>query len=445
MAARLSWTSPTLPAFFALLALAPTLHGAAVKMDSKARVAQDMAPAVRIPVEPLGFSAPSRFYLTARFSSLTLDFIDADHLLFTFRKGGLLQREPNDPNDDMDQIIHALVLEASTGKVVNETVWRMHDREAYLWALGDGKFLVRQRNQLYRTDEKLQLRPFLHTDSEIQAISVSPTHRLMAVEYAKYEQEPQTEKAPEADAAKPMQAPTLGPDAPHLDAELPQTERHKSTDILIVKLPEAQAIARTHTRAPVNLPMLADGLVIAVEGTKPDQWVVQTSPFHGESAKIGEMQSACAPTLTALSETETMVTGCPGGGSDHSVTVFSTMGGVLWQDRWQPRYIWPTFAFAENGTRFAYGSLEINHAVSTLDPVGEDDVIGQPVGVFDTQTGKLELVKAASPEISAGHNYALSADGREFAILREGAIEIYHLPPAPGTPPQLTPPAQAHR
>jgi hypothetical protein len=38
-------------------------------------------------------------------------------------------------------------------------------------------------------------------------------------------------------------------------------------------------------------------------------------------------------------------------------------------------------------------------------------------------------VKDASPVLSAGQNFALSADGRRFAILRNGAIEVYDLPP----------------
>jgi hypothetical protein len=31
--------------------------------------------------------------------------------------------------------------------------------------------------------------------------------------------------------------------------------------------------------------------------------------------------------------------------------------------------------------------------------------------------------------LSAGQNYALSPDGSRFAILRDGAIEVYDLPP----------------
>ncbi|HTD54599.1 MAG TPA: hypothetical protein VK670_04410, partial [Silvibacterium sp.] len=85
--------------------------------------------------------------------------------------------------------------------------------------------------------------------------------------------------------------------------------------------------------------------------------------------------------------------------------------------------------YAEDGSRFAFGSLALNRDVGFMDYFGADDVQAQMVGVFDTQSGKLELTKDASPVISAGHNYALSRDGRRFAILREGAIEVYDLPP----------------
>jgi hypothetical protein len=48
------------------------------------------------------------------------------------------------------------------------------------------------------------------------------------------------------------------------------------------------------------------------------------------------------------------------------------------------------------------------------------------------------MVKKATPILSAGHNYALSADGRRFAILREGAIEVYDLPPVAAPAPAET-------
>ena len=50
-------------------------------------------PALRIPVLPLGYRPPGRLYLLARYSSSSLDFIDATHLLLTFRQPRLLVRE----------------------------------------------------------------------------------------------------------------------------------------------------------------------------------------------------------------------------------------------------------------------------------------------------------------------------------------------------------------
>jgi hypothetical protein len=54
----------------------------------------------------------------------------------------------------------------------------------------------------------------------------------------------------------------------------------------------------------------------------------------------------------------------------------------------------------------------------------------QPIGVFDVADGALRMVSAADPILSAGQNYALSADGERFAVLRDAAIEVYKLPPA---------------
>ena len=39
------------------------------------------------------------------------------------------------------------------------------------------------------------------------------------------------------------------------------------------------------------------------------------------------------------------------------------------------------------------------------------------------------LVRDASPVLTAGQNVALSPDGKRFAIVRNGAVEVYDLPP----------------
>ena len=369
-------------------------------------------PSSRIEVAPLGYTSPSKFYLVARFATASLDFIDNTHLLFTFREGGLLPRVPGDPRDDEDQVIRAMVLDIPTGKVVQQTRWRMHDRQRYLWAIGDGQFLVRQRNSLYLTGNSLELRPYLQLDTPLQAVEISPDRKLMMVEIDDYD----------------IPNNSLGDQPPGSPPAI-ETKR-PSTKILMVRLADHMVIAESKSRHSIELPLLANSFLEVFEGDRPDSWIIRNKPFTGEPSVITQLKSACDPAVITLSGNVALASACPGGSSDHIVTAYSLKGTVLWQDRWHDRYIWPTFEFAENGSRFAFGSLEINHSLGSMDPFGEDDVNAQMVGVFDTDTGKLNLVKTASPVLSSGHNYALSADGSAFAILREGAIEIYNLPPA---------------
>ena len=78
----------------------------------------------------------------------------------------------------------------------------------------------------------------------------------------------------------------------------------------------------------------------------------------------------------------------------------------------------------------------MSRPISTFDALYPEDITGQMVGVYDTESGKLVLVKDVSPVLTAGQNVALSPDGTRFAVLRNGAIEIYDLPPVEAPQPQ---------
>jgi hypothetical protein len=376
-------------------------------------------PNTRIEVEPLGFTAPNRAYFSYRYSTMTLDFIDKDRLLFTFRDNGLMRRLPGDPADDQDQTIHAIVLDIATGKPIEEARWRMHDRDRYLWPLRDGKFLVRQRNSLYLTDSRLELRPYLDFDTTLQAVVIAPDRKLMVLEVQKF-------VTPDAgDDSTGQKPPSL--DAPASDKP---PVRQKRTRIDMLHPGEHTILAESDARHPIDLPMVEDGFLGLLAGKDPNKWMIRKQGLHGDPTIIAEVRSSCTPTLMSVSKTVALSVGCPpSGGGDHVINAVSTMGGVLWQDLWKQRYIWPTFDYAEDGSRFAYSSLEVNRVIGTMDVFGGDDVIAQMVGVFDTETGKLVMAKDATPIMSAGHNYTLTSDGHRFAILREGAIEIYDLPP----------------
>jgi hypothetical protein len=397
---------------------------AAYSGDAKRKPDTGPPPATRIEVASLGFVPPSRAYQSFRYSTTTLDFIDNDSLLCTFRDAGLMHRLPSDLPGDEDQEIRAMVLDIRTGKPVEESKWRMHDRQRYLWPLRDGRFIVRQRNSLFLTDRRLELRPYLQFDTPLQAIEVAPDRRLMVIEVQKI-------TAPDAEADKPAATDPIFGISPQ--------QRRKRTQVFVLRPGDTKILAQTETRSSVDLPLLTDGFLSLLEGRDPGRWLIQKQTLHNDSETLAEFKSSCLPTLFPVSEAVTLAVGCPPkGGGDHLVSALSSTGQVLWQDRWKQRYIWPTFDYAEDGSRFAFASLQLNRDIGFMDYFGADDIQAQMVGVFDTKSGKLELTRDASPVISAGHNYALSRDGRRFAILRDGAIEIYDLPPV-----QLNPVATA--
>ena len=117
-----------------------------------------------------------------RYSLMSLDFLDPSHLLFTFQKKALLTRETNPHPGDDDQLIHAVVIEIPTGNEVASADWRMHDHDRYLWPLGNGLFLVRQANSVFRTNSSLQLVPYGHFPGNSVVIQVSPERSLMVAQ-----------------------------------------------------------------------------------------------------------------------------------------------------------------------------------------------------------------------------------------------------------------------
>lgn len=398
--------------FMAILCVPPHAAGGQKKNDPE-KNASSPAPDLRIPVGPLGYVAPSSFYLVARLSSASLDFIDKDHLLFTFHLPGLIPRTPGDPPGDEDQIIRAVVLELPGGNVTSKTEWRMHDRSRYLWRLSDGRFLVRQRSSLLVTDTSLELRPYISSDTPLESVQLSPDRKLMVIE---------SEGKKKDREALASTAPSLGDPPPDANQE------SKPVQIFILRTDTRTVIAHSETLTAVEIPMLGEGHLQSIEG-KPNKWLVRYAPFKGEAETLAEIESACNPAEEPVSREVALVMACPRSGNDHMVSAVHRNGKVLWQQRWESRYIWPTFQLAQDGSRFAYSSLQVSHSVGVMDPVDESSIRDQTVGVFDTETGRLRLVKNASPILSAGQNYALSPDGLRFAILRDGAIEVFNLPP----------------
>ena len=376
-------------------------------------------PAERILVEPLGYRPPGSLYMLAAKAFTSLDFVDDHHLLFTFRQPRLLQREERPGRLDNDQIIRALILGLQNGDVIASAEWRMHDKSRYLWPLGGGRFLVRQRNSYSLTDVSLKLRPYIDVSTQVFETEVSPDGHLVVMEH---EFEKHTPEQHDKLTAQAMQ---FGDPPPAED-----------TQITLLNADSREVLGALHTELPIHVPVTGNGYVGVTQNKSEDQFLVRFYPFAGQPVLLGKVASTCTPHEDFLNHEALVIESCGPKSDDIYLDAWTTAGKKLWSASREGHLVWPTFAYARSGERFAVGVLRVAHPIDLADSLNDEDVREQVVQVFDTATGALLLATNASPILTAGQNFALSDDGRRLAVLRGGAIEIYDVPSPPA--PQKT-------
>ena len=396
-------------------------QGTAPAETHNAEIPASRAPAFSIPVEPLGFFAPGAIYQGQRDSLVSLDFLDEDHLLFTFHAPGLIRREGN-PVVSGERQVRSLVLALPSGAVLAEGLWTLHDRGRYLWMLDGGRFLLRDENDLKVGDSSLELTPLFHFRGPLLWVEMDPTQKLLVAE----SREPAEEKAKEGDVPSP------GTASARIAVDGASSTGSPEIVLRILSRLTRQVMLVSRTRETVHLPINSEGYVETLRG-KGHEWVLNLDFFKGGNRIIGKIDSMCAPSVEFVAEPEVLVTTCNPDNSRWMVAM-STDGKRLWNANKPPTQIWPRLVMAPNGLRLARETLLSTHAVNTYSPISFDDIKGQLVEVYDAGSGKIELTAPASPILDGGGNVAISPSARRVAILDSGAIQVYELPtPVPAS------------
>lgn len=375
-------------------------------------------PTMRIPVEALGYRPPGKLYMLARYTTGSLDFFDATHVLLTFRQPQLLVRQQG--TDGLDQVIHADVLELPTGKIVAEEQWLLHDRGRYMWRLANDKAMLRIGSSLYETDSKLHLKTLFASPTELEAVETSPDGKLLVVES---ELEKHTLEEHERLVKKAAQSGSTPPS--------------EDVQVRMMRLDQPKLMLTAHADAAGDLPATINGF-FTQERLKENVWNVRFHPYEKPEPKggdiIAQIDSACEPSEKVLNQESVLVLSCRPGHDDRFVAAYSLKSQKLWDGRWQSNFTWPTFRMAQDGGSVAISWLAISHPVSAKDTINDAEVQNQVLSVLDSRTGSLRIALLLKPVVSAGGNFALSADGNRLAVLNHGEIDVYDLPP-PAPPP----------
>ncbi len=386
-----------------------------------------LTPTLKIPVDPLGFAAPGTIYLGARNALVSLDFLDEDHLLFSFRVPGLIHRDTKGGDSDERQI-RAVVLALPQGTVQAEALWTVHDRRRYLWPLKDGHFLLRDRNTLLEGDSALKLKPYLDFPGPLVSIDLDPSKQYIVTN----SDEPAKSDAHADRSSFAAQSPSAAMPTGAADDEEAGQEDQPNKVLRVLRRDSGEVMLVNRVQNFVDLPINSTGYLENLRDRSP-LWTLNFHYFAGGSRILGTVASGCDPEDRFLSENEIAIEACNDGG-DQRVVAMTTDNRTLWIAQAPENQVWPQFTVAANGSRFAWTTLDTAKSLSSLVPMSSETVEEQSVTVFDAATGNIPLVSPLSPIFDVGGNVAISPSGRRVALIDDGAIQVFDLPAAAKAP-----------
>ncbi len=387
-------------------------------------------PPLRIPLDDLGFqSLPAQFLLNGS-SMFTVHFVDQKHLLLTFVTHRLIPRLPDEPEDDRDRVVDAVLLDLPSGHVLARTSWHLHDHAQYLWNLGGGHFLLRIRDTLttfaplinLATGQPFTQRPFLvSSERRLAALIVSPDNDFLIIESIK---RAPVNKTPKTPLFGPSQS--LAPMLKERDPVQINFYRLRSTETSDAVQAAFAGIVQSDSTG--DIPASTAGF-LAVIDQGHQHYAFDFHSYAGKVAELSPFDSSCSPAPIFVSHSEFIAFGCRGGQVRQQVGGFNMRGEEMWEQGIFGDYISPSLAYAPAGGRFALSRILLKNSVIADQPLSSDEVNAQAVIVYQTGTGKQLLRADCSPIERAGQNFTLSPDGLSLAVVHAGAIEIYSLPP----------------
>lgn len=390
-------------------------------------------PTLEIPIDGLGFAAPGSIYLGARNALVSLDFLDEDHLLFSFRVPGLIHRDAKSDGESDERQIRALVLKLPEGTVQAEALWTVHDRLRYLWPIEGGHFLLRDRNRLIEGDATLRMKPYLDFPGPLLWIDLDPSGEYLVTNSL----EPQkTETAADGSASAERKSeqgtgPSTAMPTGIADDDL-NAEARPDMVLRVLRRDSGKVVLVSRVHSAAHLPINAEGYLENLRGHAPE-WMLNFHYFEGGSRMLGTVPSGCDPEESFLSQNEILIQGCNDEGA-YRLTGMTTAGRMLWIAQAPDTQTWPQLTVAANGSRLAWTTLDTAKPLDTFLPVASENVKEQSVTIFDAATGDIPLVSPLTPILDAGGNVALSPSGRRVALIDAGAIQVFDLPPPPPSP-----------
>ena len=385
-------------------------------------------PYLSLPLETLGFDPMPTRLLVGGATMFSLHFVDDTHLLVTFNSRGLIPRIHDGGPQGDDRLVTALLVELPTGKVLARTTWHTRDHEQYLWPLSHGMFLLRIQSRLMVIAPLLNLgqagpfrqQSFLDMNNPIGYVSVSPGGDLLVVE---------TITPPPAASDK---------NAPGTPPQVVQLQTNPNIEIRFYRMlyqtggdqpPHltAQAAGVVAAHNFLRVPATSEGFLDILQESN-ETWLFDFQSHAGKRLELSPFDTTCAPSPFFVSRTEFVALGCRGNETHLTLSGFNLRGEQPWIQVLSGQQIAPIIVAAPDSGRFAFSRVLLAASFVDLQSLVPEELSGQEIQVIQHYNGRILLKVMASPIQRTGQNFDLSEDGLSFAVIRNGNLDVFHLP-----------------
>jgi hypothetical protein len=342
-----------------------------------------------------------REYAAFDFES-TLDFLDAQNLLFTYDPHRLRQRIPNGISSESVRTIRAVVLDPTTLNVKRILDWQIQGEGQYLWRAGPGRILAHLGSHLRLLGPNLAVIREIPLAGKLVFVSSSPSGDHIAVgtlherhTRAMHDQLVETLRTP-----------------PEEDVDIQLFDQD-----LRVQL----AIRQSSSLPP---PVLSDAGEVRVNSSGLNRWLIREYNWNRTVRTIAKVTSQCRPDLATPLPNAIFIVGCNPSTSQNWYRMIRLDGHPILNSQGSSEDLEQSSS-STNQADFAVRVVRANAAVSRGDTFYKQDLKEQQVSVYRASDGK-RLFSATSPGISlAEQSVALSPNGAQLAIISDLTILIY--------------------
>lgn len=364
-------------------------------------------PNTQVDLSSFGYSGLSPLNRFRERFNLSLNFVDSDHLLFTFNAHSaqvLLERRPDCAPTNSCHIVRAILIDLRNSGVTAETDWYLYDYRRYLWSLGNERFLLRRSNSFFLVGADLKEKLLYSSPDDLLWSGITADRKQLILESR-------------------VQANT-------------NTEQHEQNQGKVkIELRDVDSLGVLKTfSAPAVWEMnaLSSGYADSIHNPVRQTWLIQFGDGAGRRRDLMQVHSACRPDLLFPTDKTLFVGRCSPNNNGYSVSVFTLGGHPLWRQRWSQNQFDPSVLSNQDGSRIVVSSVTANRdeqqSKSSDDEVGWADV-EQDIRVLEAATGKEILETEAKTAILKNENYSLSPDGDRLAIVDGTKLNLYDLPP----------------